>query len=49
MVLIIVEQSLQKKKHPEMEQPLYYWIPSIAPSGFAYVSTKRYKGGKVVY
>ncbi|MFL2612015.1 MAG: PQQ-dependent sugar dehydrogenase [Flavobacteriaceae bacterium] len=35
-----------EKEHPEMEQPLYYWIPSIAPSGFTYVSTKRYKGWK---
>lgn len=26
-----------------MEQPLKYWIPSIAPSGMAFVQGKRYK------
>jgi glucose/arabinose dehydrogenase len=25
-----------------MEQPLYYWIPSIAPSGMAFVSGDVY-------
>lgn len=25
-----------------MEQPLYYWIPSIAPSGMAFVTSDRY-------
>lgn len=24
-----------------MEQPLYYWVPSIAPSGFAYYTNKQ--------
>jgi glucose/arabinose dehydrogenase len=27
---------------PGMEQPLYYWVPSIAPSGFAIVTGDRY-------
>ena len=27
-----------------MEQPLHYWIPSIAPSGMAFVEGNRYKG-----
>ena len=27
-----------------MEQPLLYWIPSIAPSGMAFVTGNRYKG-----
>lgn len=27
-----------------MEQPLHYWIPSIAPSGIAFVEGTRYKG-----
>lgn len=27
-----------------MEQPLKYWIPSIAPSGMTFVQGKRYKG-----
>ncbi len=35
-----------EKEHPKMEQPLYYWIPSIAPSGFAYVSSNKYKKWK---
>lgn len=25
-----------------MEQPLYYWVPSIAPSGFAFISDSKY-------
>ena len=25
-----------------MEQPLWYWVPSIAPSGMAFVSSKKY-------
>ncbi|NBX22179.1 MAG: PQQ-dependent sugar dehydrogenase, partial [Betaproteobacteria bacterium] len=25
-----------------MEQPLYFWTPSIAPSGMAFVSSQRY-------
>ncbi|MFO8148076.1 MAG: PQQ-dependent sugar dehydrogenase [Gillisia sp.] len=27
---------------PGMEDPIYYWVPSIAPSGMAYVSTNKY-------
>lgn len=27
-----------------MEQPVIYWIPSIAPSGMAFVKGKKYKG-----
>lgn len=27
---------------PGMEQPLHYWVPSIAPSGFAYVNSAIY-------
>ena len=26
-----------------MEQPLYYWIPSIAPSCFEYITSDKYK------
>jgi aldose sugar dehydrogenase len=26
-----------------MEQPLLYWIPSIAPSGMAFINSKKYK------
>lgn len=29
-----------------MEQPLFYWVPSIAPSGMAYVSSKNYPDWK---
>ena len=31
------------KELPGMEQPLYYWVPSIGPSGFAFLNSKRYK------
>jgi len=27
-----------------MEQPLYYWIPSIAPSGMCFISSDKYPG-----
>ncbi len=27
---------------PGMEQPLHYWVPSIAPSGMAFLSSERY-------
>ncbi len=27
---------------PGMEDPIHYWVPSIAPSGMAYVSTNKY-------
>ncbi|MBK8818911.1 MAG: PQQ-dependent sugar dehydrogenase [Saprospiraceae bacterium] len=27
---------------PGMEQPLYYWIPSIAPSGMTFVNSDKY-------
>jgi aldose sugar dehydrogenase len=29
-----------------LEQPLYYWDPSIAPSGMAFVTSDRYPGWK---
>ena len=29
-----------------MEQPIHYWLPSIAPSGMAFVSMDTYKGYK---
>jgi glucose/arabinose dehydrogenase len=28
-----------------MEQPLYYWVPSIAPSGMAFLTSDRYGAG----
>ena len=31
---------------PGMEQPLFYWVPSIAPSGMAYVTSDVYKDWK---
>ena len=34
------------KAHPEMEQPFYYWIPSIAPSGMTFLTSNKYKGWK---
>ena len=29
-----------------MEQPLVYWVPSIAPSGMAFLTSDRYPGWK---
>ncbi|NHF61124.1 PQQ-dependent sugar dehydrogenase [Flavobacteriaceae bacterium TP-CH-4] len=29
-----------------MEQPIYYWVPSIAPSGMTFVTSDNYKGYK---
>ena len=34
------------KEFSGMEQPLYYWIPSIAPSCFEYISSSRYSDWK---
>ncbi|MBC8756272.1 PQQ-dependent sugar dehydrogenase [Kordia sp. YSTF-M3] len=31
-----------EKVREGMEQPLYYWVPSIAPSGMAFVTSDRY-------
>jgi glucose/arabinose dehydrogenase len=31
---------------PGMEQPLHYWVPSIAPSGMAFVTSDKYPGWK---
>lgn len=31
---------------PGMEQPLFYWVPSIAPSGFEMVSSDKYPDWK---
>jgi glucose/arabinose dehydrogenase len=31
---------------PGMEQPLHYWVPSIAPSGMAFIDSDRYPGWK---
>ena len=25
-----------------MEQPLFYWVPSIAPSGMAFITSNKY-------
>lgn len=29
-----------------MKQPIHYWVPSIAPSGMAFVTSDRYEGWK---
>ena len=35
--------SITDKREMEgMEQPLHYWVPSIAPSGMAFISTDNY-------
>ena len=35
-----------KREMPGMEQPLYYWVPSIAPSGMAFSTSGVYKKWK---
>ena len=35
-----------KRSMPDMEQPFYYWVPSIAPSGMAFSSSNVYKKWK---
>lgn len=34
----------QKTAQEDMEQPILYWVPSIAPSGMAFVTGDQYKG-----
>ena len=36
----------KNKSLPKMEQPLYYWLPSIAPSSFEYISSDIYPNWK---
>ena len=39
-----------KTSAPNMKQPLYYWVPSIAPSGMTFVNSIKYpewKGGPI--
>ena len=36
----------KNKSLPNMEQPLYFWIPSIAPSSFEYISSEIYPDWK---
>ena len=31
---------------PGMEQPLHYWVPSIAPSGMEFIASDKYPGWK---
>ncbi|MGI9551592.1 MAG: PQQ-dependent sugar dehydrogenase [Aurantibacter sp.] len=31
-----------KTEMPGMEQPIHYWVPSIAPSGMAFITTDNY-------
>ena len=37
-------QITQETAKDGMEQPLHYWVPSIAPSGMAFVTGDRYPG-----
>ena len=36
----------KNKSLPGLEQPLYYWVPSIAPSSFEYISSDIYPDWK---
>jgi aldose sugar dehydrogenase len=31
-----------ERSRPGMEDPIFYWLPSIAPSGFAYVTSDKF-------
>lgn len=31
-----------ERSRPNMQSPIYYWLPSIAPSGFAFVTSDKY-------
>lgn len=35
-----------KTKMEGMEQPIHYWVPSIAPSGMVFITTDKYSGWK---
>lgn len=35
-----------KTENPKMEQPIYYWTPSIAPSGMMFVTSDKYPDWK---
>ncbi len=37
-------QFTQEVAREGMEQPLHYWVPSIAPSGMAFISGDKYPG-----
>ena len=37
-------QITEEVAAPGLEQPLHYWVPSIAPSGMAFVTGDRYPG-----
>ncbi len=31
-----------ERSRPEMEDPIFYWLPSIAPSGFAFITSDNF-------
>ena len=37
-------QITEEVSKPGMEQPLHYWVPSIAPSGMAFITGDNYPG-----
>jgi len=32
----------EERSRTEFENPIFYWLPSIAPSGFAYITSEKY-------
>lgn len=32
----------EETSNPEMEDPIFYWLPSIAPSGMAYITSDKF-------
>ena len=42
--IIPARRSASARRKPGMEQPIFFWDPSIAPSGMAFVTSDRYPG-----
>ncbi len=43
---MMAQPSAPKPKNRASEKPIYYWLPSIAPSGMAFVTSDRYPDWK---
>ena len=41
-----VQSGINRRSEPGMEQPVRYWTPSVAPSGIAFYTGRRYPGWK---
>jgi glucose/arabinose dehydrogenase len=41
--LIMTIPLVLKETKPGIENPIYYWLPSIAPSGMTFVTSDKYR------